>query len=93
MGAQERETGDPRGYRRLFSDGFEDLDDHDGSCPYPCPICLGMAFLGQMRPEVAEHMFKAGRELMLAAKAFLDQVSEESSAPPVEKIPLDDEGP
>ncbi len=37
-----------------------------------CPICLGLATLRQARPEVLEHLMKAGAELMLAARALLD---------------------
>ena len=37
-----------------------------------CPICMGLATLRQSRPEVLEHLMKAGAELMLAARALLE---------------------
>jgi len=37
-----------------------------------CPICMGLAALRQARPEVMEHLMKAGAELFLAARALLD---------------------
>jgi hypothetical protein len=37
-----------------------------------CPICMGLATLRQARPEVLEHLMKAGTELMLAARALLE---------------------
>jgi hypothetical protein len=37
-----------------------------------CPICMGLAALRQARPEVLEHLMKAGAELMLAARALLE---------------------
>jgi len=37
-----------------------------------CPVCMGLAALGQARPEVMEHLMKAGAELLLAARALLD---------------------
>ena len=72
-------------------DLFDQLQrGHDGQCPYPCPFCMGMGLLKQMRPEVAEHLVTAGRELMLAARAVLDSVAEQRDASEgIEKIPLD----
>jgi hypothetical protein len=37
-----------------------------------CPICAGLAALRGARPEVVEHLAKAGAELLLAARALLD---------------------
>ena len=37
-----------------------------------CPICAGLAALRGARPEVVEHLAKAGVELFLAARALLD---------------------
>jgi len=37
-----------------------------------CPVCMGLAALRQARPEVMEHLMKAGAELLLAARALLD---------------------
>ena len=65
---------------------------HDGECPYPCPICAGVGMLRQFSPEIGEHLATAAKELMLAAKAFLDSVAEGGSkkeSEPVERIPFD----
>jgi hypothetical protein len=37
-----------------------------------CPLCQAMAALRSARPEAVEHLFKAGAELLLAARALLD---------------------
>ena len=63
--------------------------EHKGSCPYPCPVCMGVAFIGQMSPEVGEHLMAAGKELMAAAKKFLESVSESRDPEEIEKIPFD----
>jgi hypothetical protein len=52
-------------------------DDHAGgagSAPecQLCPICAGLAALRGARPEAAEHLVKAGAELLLAARALLE---------------------
>ena len=47
-----------------------------GQCPYNCPVCMMLGLIKQMRPEVAGHIAAAGRELYLAAKAFLDGIAE-----------------
>lgn len=66
---------------------------HDGSCPYPCPVCAALSLIRQMRPEVKEHLAAAGRELLLATKAVLESLAEAQAPPPpeqrVERIPFD----
>jgi hypothetical protein len=51
-----------------------------------CPFCAGLAALREAQPEAAEHLVKAGAELLLAAKALLEVVVAEpagtSSSPP-----------
>lgn len=63
-------------------------------CPYSCPVCMGMAMVRQMKPEVAAHLAAAGREFFLAAKAFLDGMAEApdqaAKEPKVEHIDLED---
>ncbi|MGH2768167.1 MAG: hypothetical protein ACRDIF_04325 [Actinomycetota bacterium] len=49
-------------------------------CPYPCPLCLGFGMLEHMRPEVAEHLSAAGRELMLALRACLESLEDEGGS-------------
>lgn len=65
-------------------------------CPYSCPVCMTLSMVRQMRPEVAQHLVAAGREFFLAAKAFLDSVSEtgDTREPGIEKIVVEgDETP
>jgi hypothetical protein len=37
-----------------------------------CPLCQAMAALRSARPEAAEHLLKAGAELLLAARSLLE---------------------
>ncbi|HVF11572.1 MAG TPA: hypothetical protein VNA87_00655 [Actinomycetota bacterium] len=63
-----------------------------GECPYTCPVCMGLALVKQMRPEVAAHLMAAGREFFLAAKALMDSVAEPpgpGGSGTVQKIPVD----
>lgn len=42
-------------------------------CPVSiCPVGMFLTVAGQARPEVVEHLLKAGRELVLAATAFMN---------------------
>ena len=46
-----------------------------------CPLCTGLAWLRETRPEAVEHLVKAGAELLLVAKALLDGAAEPSESP------------
>ena len=46
-----------------------------------CPLCTGLAWLRETRPEAVEHLVKAGAELLLAAKALMDGAAEPSESP------------
>jgi hypothetical protein len=37
-----------------------------------CPICLLVTAIGDIRPELVEHLLLAGRELLLAARSVID---------------------
>jgi len=37
-----------------------------------CPICLAVTAMGDMRPELMEHVTLAGREMRLAIRALID---------------------
>jgi hypothetical protein len=37
-----------------------------------CPICLMVTAIGDVRPELVEHLVLAGRELLLAARSVID---------------------
>ena len=46
---------------------------HAGSCPVAwCPICLAVAVVDPIAPEVVSHLLKAGTELFLAFQAIID---------------------
>lgn len=61
------------------------------SCPVSvCPVGMFLTFAGEARPEVVEHLLNAGRELMLAATAFLNARAEAvAEKPRMQKIDLD----
>jgi len=57
-------------------------------CPVGfCPIGFALSATDQVRPEVVEHLLAAGREFILAMKAFLDARAEGMGrTSPIEKI-------
>lgn len=67
-----------------------------GACPVAwCPICMAVTAVQPLRPDVVEHLLKAGSELLLAFKGVLDARAEElngETPPPaatrLEKIDL-----
>lgn len=58
-----------------------------------CPICTMVTAVGDVRPELAEHLLLAGRELLLALRALIDArlESEEGNAgsPRLERISIE----
>jgi hypothetical protein len=62
-----------------------------GVCPVAfCPVGLAMTMADQVRPEVAEHLLAAGRELLLAVKAVVDARAEGfARESPLEKITIE----
>lgn len=47
-------------------------------CPVAwCPICMAVTAVQPLRPEVVEHLLKAGTELLLAFKGLIDARAEE----------------
>jgi hypothetical protein len=59
-------------------------------CPVGfCPIGFALTAADQVRPEVVEHLLAAGREFILAMKAFLDARAEGvGRASPIERIEI-----
>lgn len=51
---------------------------HPGFSPecMACPICVGFYALKNTKPEVMEHVMKAGFEMLQAFKALMEQYSE-----------------
>jgi hypothetical protein len=37
-----------------------------------CPICTAVSLVGEVQPELMEHLLLAGREMLLAARALID---------------------
>ncbi len=60
-------------------------------CPVGiCPVGMFLTVTGEARPEVVEHLVNAGRELVLAATAFLAARAEAvKERPRLERIELD----
>jgi hypothetical protein len=59
-----------------------------------CPICATVAALGELKPEVIDHLMVAGREFLLAVRALIDSRLESMTSPEpgerrVERIPVD----
>lgn len=55
-----------------------------------CPICATVSALGEVRPELTEHLLLAGREMLLAIRELIDArlegVEERPRAGRVERI-------
>jgi hypothetical protein len=67
------------------------------TCPVAwCPVCLAVGAVQPLRPDVVDHLLKAGTELLLAFRDVIDaraaEVGEESGTGPsptrLEKIDL-----
>ena len=54
---------------------------HEGGvCPVAwCPICLAVTAVQPLRPEVVEHLLKAGTALLLAFRGVLDARADDLS--------------
>ncbi len=57
-----------------------------------CPICLLVSATAPLKPDVAEHLLNAGREVLLAVKAVVDaradDVPGKDGGPQLERIDL-----
>lgn len=55
-----------------------------------CPICAAVSAMGEVRPELTEHLLLAGREMLLALRELIDArlegVEERPSQGRVERI-------
>jgi hypothetical protein len=48
---------------------------HGGASPCPvawCPVCITVGAVQPIRPDVVEHLLKAGTEMLLAFRAVVD---------------------
>lgn len=51
---------------------------HAGSCPVAwCPVCLAVTAVQPLKPEVVEHLLRAGAEFFLAMRAVVDARADE----------------
>ena len=59
-------------------------------CPVGfCPIGFALTAADQVRPDVVEHLLAAGREMLLAMKAFVDARADGlGRTSPLEKIEI-----
>jgi len=52
-----------------------------GGCPVTwCPICVTVGAVQPLRPDVMEHLLKAGTELFMAFRAVIDARADEASS-------------
>jgi len=59
-----------------------------GGCPVAwCPICTAVTAVQPLKPEVIEHLLRAGTEMLLAFRGVIDARADEM------RPPDDDEGP
>ena len=62
-------------------------------CQVPfCPICMTVTALGEIKPEVMEHLLLAGREMLLAFRAVIDAHLESTPAdskPKLERLKIE----
>src|SRR5262245_36784087 len=51
-------------------------------CPVAwCPICIAVTAVQPLRPEVIEHLLKAGTEMLLAFRGVVDARADEMQPP------------
>lgn len=51
-------------------------------CPVAlCPVGMFLSVTGDVRPEALDHLLRAGRELMMAAKAVIEARADEVQEP------------
>ena len=66
----------------------EDAAPPDSAVPPPlcsiafCPICTFVTAVGEVRPELVDHLIVASREVLLAARALIDARLEGMPPPP-----------
>jgi hypothetical protein len=55
-----------------------------------CPICTMVTAVGEVQPELMEHLLVAGREVLLAVRAVIDARLEGSApAPKLERLTIE----
>ncbi len=57
-------------------------ESHGGASPCPvawCPVCISVGAVQPIRPDVVEHLLKAGTEMLLAFRAVVDARADDVS--------------
>jgi hypothetical protein len=47
-----------------------------------CPICATVMLVGDLQPELVDHLLAAGREMLLAMRTIIDSRLQEPPSPP-----------
>lgn len=88
------ERGDGRGGGDGDGEGEQHQHQHRPDAPREvcqvCPICALLRAVGDVRPELIEHLTEAARHLTLAAKAFIDAQAAAYEDDGLEHIPVDE---
>jgi len=63
-------------------DAPEPTPHETATCPVAwCPVCLAVTAVQPVRPEVVEHLLKAGTEFFLALRSLIDARADEVAGP------------
>jgi hypothetical protein len=58
--------------------GSDDAAHEPATCPVAwCPVCLAVTAVQPVKPEVVEHLLKAGTEFFLALRSLIDARADE----------------
>ena len=74
----DRPPSEPEG-----ATGSHEAAEHEpAGCPVAwCPICIAVTAVQPLRPEVVEHLLKAGTEMLLAFRGVIDARADEMRPP------------
>ena len=63
--------------------GSHDAAEHEPTgCPVAwCPVCIAVTAVQPLKPEVVEHLLKAGTEMLLAFRGVIDARADEMRPP------------
>jgi hypothetical protein len=73
-----RAAKDPVHEAAANAEPHDETNEGRGTCPVAwCPICLAVTTVQPLRPELLEHLLKAGTEMLLALRAVIDARADE----------------
>ena len=73
-----RAVNDPEPGASASAEPHHEANDGRGTCPVAwCPICLAVTTVQPLKPEMLEHLLKAGTEMLLALRAVIDARADE----------------